>query len=288
MKQSRKIGFAVIACVYILAAALGIVLFRFFSNLHIFTAVLIADAGATVIVFLAGALLSNATVYDPYWSVAPLVVITGLALIQERMNYATLLLLIAVWYWGVRLTCNWAYTFQDLNTQDWRYDNFKIRFPRAFQLISFLGIHMFPTLVVYLCMLPGITLIIADSPNALAPLGFLVCTGAATLQMIADRQMHRFRRDHAGENMIIRSGLWEYSRHPNYLGEIMMWWGVYIMMLSAAPGMWYLCIGPLVNTFMFLFVSIPMADKRNRDIRPGFDEYSNETNRLLPLKFPGK
>jgi steroid 5-alpha reductase family enzyme len=288
MKQSRKIGFAVIACVYILAAALGIVLFRFFSNLHIFTAVLIADAGATAIVFLAGGLLSNATVYDPYWSVAPPIVLTGIALIHERMHYGTLLLLIAVWYWGVRLTYNWAYTFRNLNTQDWRYDNFKFRFPRAFQLISFLGIHIFPTLVVYLCMLPGITLIEADSSNALASLGFLICIGAATLQMIADRQMHRFRHGHAGENKIIRSGLWKHSRHPNYLGEIMMWWGVYFMMLSASPGTWYLCLGPLVNTLMFLFISIPMADKRNRDRRPGFGEYSNETNRLLPFRFPKK
>ncbi|MCL2462774.1 MAG: DUF1295 domain-containing protein, partial [Defluviitaleaceae bacterium] len=77
---------------------------------------------------------------------------------------------------------------------------------------------------------------------------------------------------------------WKYARHPNYLGEIMMWWGVYIIMLSAAPGAWPLGAGALANTLMFLFASIPMADRRNRAERPGFEEYYKETNSLLPFK----
>jgi len=181
------------------------------------------------------------------------------------------------------LTANWAHTFKNLNTQDWRYDGFKRRYPRAFQIISFFGINLFPTIVVYLCLLPGIAFIEKSSVNALTVIGFIVCVAAATLQLITDIQMHRFRRRHAGENRIIRTGLWKHARHPNYLGEILMWWGVYLIMLSAAPHLWALGIGPLVNTLMFLFISIPMADKHNRENRLGFAEYMKETNNLLPF-----
>jgi len=120
--------------------------------------------------------------------------------------------------------------------------------------------------------------------NGITLLGFAVCIFAATVQLISDIQMHRFRRVNAGGRTIIRKGLWKHSRHPNYLGEIMMWWGVYIIMLSAAPHMWGLFAGPLINTLMFLFISIPLADKRNRKVRDGFDEYVRETNSLLPFR----
>ncbi len=65
-----------------------------------------------------------------------------------------------------------------------------------------------------------------------------------------------------------------------------MWWGVYVIMLSALPQQWYLGFGALANTLMFAFVSIPLADKRNSAMRPGFDEYRRSTNALLPFPLP--
>jgi len=284
MKKSRAFGFNIIFAVYLAAFFIGISLFMIFSELHIFWRILIGDAGATVFVYLAGVVLGNASVYDPYWSVAPVVVFTGVALAQGNAGAGIYLLLLAVWYWGVRLTYNWAYTFSNLGKQDWRYDQFKEKFPRIFQLISFCGINMFPTIVVFGCMLPGVVFLENSAFNAITVLGFVVCAASATLQLCSDLQMHKFRRENPGAGKLIRRGLWKHSRHPNYLGEITMWWGVYIFMLSAAPQMWYLGIGPLVNTLMFMFISIPLADKRNRNIRPGFDIYYKETRSLLPLK----
>lgn len=285
MKKSRAIGFATIAVIYIVAAVIGVTLYRYFIDYHLFLKILIADVGATVFVFITGVVLRNASVYDPYWSVAPPVIFIGLAYPFTDLSPGLILLLAAVWFWGVRLTINWARTFINLGTQDWRYDMFMGRYPRMFQVVSFFGINLFPTIVVYLCMLPGISFIESSAFNVFTVLGFLVCVSAATLQLIADMQMHRFRRDNTIHGSIIRTGLWKYARHPNYLGEIMMWWGVYIIMLSSSPGTWFLIVGPLVNTLMFLGVSIPMADSRNRDLRPGFDEYVKETNSLLPLRF---
>jgi len=144
--------------------------------------------------------------------------------------------------------------------------------------------------VVYLCLLPAINFLQRSTLNALTVIGFIVCVGAATLQLVADVQMHRFQRQsvRTGNPALIRVGLWKNARHPNYLGEILMWWGVYLIMLSAAPGLWFLGVGALANTLMFLFVSIPMADKRNRQRRAGFEAYMRETNSLLPFKLPGQ
>jgi len=92
--------------------------------------------------------------------------------------------------------------------------------------------------------------------------------------------MQHFRK--SGRGGLIRDGLWKYARHPNYLGEILMWWGVAGQALSVLRGSWWLIAGALVNTFMFLFISIPMADRRQQE-KPGYEEYREETRMLVPL-----
>ena len=101
------------------------------------------------------------------------------------------------------------------------------------------------------------------------------------MQATADRQMHDFRREHQGE--LIRTGLWKYSRHPNYLGEILMWWGIGLSAVFASGGVIRLLLGAFVNTCLFLFVSIPMAEER-QSAKPGFERYKAETRMLVPLR----
>ena len=110
---------------------------------------------------------------------------------------------------------------------------------------------------------------------------FGVSVGAATMQGIADYQMHRFQKHKTG--VFIRGGLWKNSRHPNYLGEILMWWGVAFSVISVFPRVWYLVAGALANTVLFLAASIPLADGR-QSRKPGFEEYKSQTRMLLPLK----
>lgn len=284
MKQSRAIGFLVITIIYVAAAVIGIAVYLAMPEAHLFVRILVADTAATIFVYLTGVIFKNTSIYDPFWSVIPVVVLTVIAAEAGIMEPGVILLLFAVWYWGVRLTCNWAYTFKNLATQDWRYDMYKERFPRIYQLVSFVGINMVPTLVVYVCMLPGIVFIQEGTFTWLMLPGFVLCMASATLQLVADIQMHRFRRKNIGGKQLIRDGVWKHSRHPNYLGEICMWWGVYFMMLSAVPHMWWVIFGPAANTALFFFVSIPLADKRNRKIREGFDKYVKETNSLLPFR----
>jgi len=284
MRTKKIPGVLLIALVYVIAVVIGALVFNALWREHLLLRLILADVCATTFVYLSGVSLKNTSVYDPYWSVAPMVILFGLVLYHGQSSAGVVLLLLAVFYWGIRLTANWAYTFKNLDTQDWRYDMFKKRFPRLFQLISYLGINLFPTVIVYLALLPAVYFIEANTVNALTIIGFAISVGSATVQLVADLQMHRLRNVESNRTAFIRTGLWKYSRHPNYLGEILMWWGVYVMMLSSLPNLWYLCIGAVANTLMFLFISIPMADKRNRSIREGFEQYRKETRNLLPLR----
>ncbi len=280
IKNSRIKSFAVIALVYLVASCGGIVLYDMLPFNEAFN-LLLADIFATLIVFLYSVVLENASVYDPYWSVAPIVVSCYCA-ISCGFNFVSALIFIAVMIWGVRLTLNWAYTFKSLNHQDWRYTMLKEKTGRAYPLINLLGIHMFPTLIVYLCMLPVLTAFQSDLQfNYGSLFFFLVSISAIILQGVSDYQMHKYRKNKNG--IFIRNGLWKHSRHPNYLGEIAMWWGVALMLICAVPQMWYLAIGALLNTLMFLFVSIPMQDKR-QSRKESFDTYKKETRMLFPIK----
>ena len=280
MKNSRKLSFLIVFFVYILATVGGILVYNALE-FKPWLSLLIADILATVIVFLFSLLFKNASVYDPYWSVQPIVIAIAFAF-TYKVSVLSLLMLFAVVLWGVRLTANWAYTFHGLNHQDWRYTMLKEKTGKAYPIINFLGIHLFPTLVVYACILPVIyAIMIGANVNALSVVGVLISVLAVLLQGVSDIQMQKFRNAHTGE--FIRLGLWKYSRHPNYLGEILMWWGMAIAFVSAVPSMWYLCLGAFINTLMFLVVSIPMADKRQSK-KDGFNEYKKATRMLFPIK----
>ena len=279
IKGNRILSFIIILFVYVIAISVGVITYNYlkFDN---WLNLLIADIISTVITFIFSLIFKNSSVYDPYWSVAPIVVVIGLSA-KFGINNITIYPLIAVILWGVRLTINWAYTFSNLNHEDWRYRMYKEKYPKIYILVNFFGIHLFPTLVVYLCMLPILFIFYeAIEFNPLMIIGFVISISAFILQMISDIEMHKFRKK--GTHTLINVGLWKYSRHPNYLGEILMWWGIYFMMLPLLNNYWFLFAGALVNNLMFLFISIPMADKRQSK-KEGYELYKKNTHMLLPI-----
>ena len=279
-KKSPVASFLAVTVVYILAAIGGIWLYRILP-FDWWLSLLVADAAATVFVFLFSLIFRNASVYDPYWSVQPIVILYAFAWGQP-LNLQRVLLLVAVTLWGIRLTANWAYTFGNLTHQDWRYTMLKEKTGIFYPVINFVGIHMVPTLVVYGCTLPAVYAFLHNgSSNITAILFFCLSLGAMTLQGTADIQMHRFRKNRTAP--FIRTGLWKYSRHPNYLGEILMWWGVGLSAFCAFPNELWLLAGAAANTLLFLCVSIPMADGR-QSRKPGFAEYKKQTRMLLPIQ----
>jgi steroid 5-alpha reductase family enzyme len=279
-KKNRALSFIIITLVYVIATAVGFVVYHY-TPCDFWLKLLIADVAGTVVTFIFSLVFKNSSVYDPYWSVLPIIVVVFYA-IFNGVNLLSLLMLIAICIWGLRLTANWAYTFKNLTHQDWRYTMLKEKTGAFYPLINFLGIHLFPTLVVYGCILPTVfafqTILYV---NAGSIIFLCVSLLAVVLQGTADCQMHYYRKHKT--TPFIRIGLWKYSRHPNYLGEILMWWGIALSFICACPQMWYLLAGALVNTIMFLVVSVPMADKRQSK-KDGFNEYKKQTFMLLPIK----
>ena len=281
LKQNRVASFIAVASVYIIATVVGVVAYRLARDLDWWLSLLIADVAATIATFIFSLIFKNASVYDPYWSVQPPVILLAFAM-GRQLTVLGILLIDVVLFWAIRLTANWAYTFANLNHQDWRYTMLKEKTGVFYPIINFVGIHMVPTLVVYGCILPAVYAL-REGLTATIPAILCLCVsfGAAVMQGIADIQMHKYRKNRDGA--FIRRGLWKYSRHPNYLGEILMWWGVGLSVALAAQNAWYLLVGAVANTLLFLTVSIPMADGR-QSRKDGFAEYKRQTRILLPIK----
>lgn len=279
MKDNRAISFVIVTLVYLIATAVGVVSYVYLPFAP-WLSLLLADIIATAVTFIFSLIFSNASVYDPYWSVQPIVIVLAF-LLTAKFSVAGLVMAIVVCAWGVRLTANWAYTFKSLRHQDWRYTMLKEKTKNAYPLVNFLGIHLFPTLVVYLCVMPAVQVITTPVTLNIGYFIFLaVSLLAVVLQTVSDIQMQAFRKNRT--TPFIRVGLWKHSRHPNYLGEILMWWGVALSAVCVLK-IWYLITGAVVNTVMFLVVSIPMADKR-QSRKDGYDEYKRQTRILLPIK----
>ncbi|MBE7088586.1 MAG: DUF1295 domain-containing protein [Clostridiales bacterium] len=282
MNFSRSASFLIVAVVYLLATVAGVVSYLLLAPyLEVWLSLLIADAIATVVTFIFSIIFKNASVYDPYWSVQPIIIVLAF-LVTSPVSATGILVFIAVLFWGVRLTANWAYTFHGLAYQDWRYTMLNQKTGAFYPIINFLGIHLFPTIVVYSCVLPAVYAVInAPELTVGAVIFFIVCICAASLQGVADIQMHKFRKAKTGG--FIRIGLWKYARHPNYLGEILMWWGVALMAVCAMPSYWWLIAGATLNTLMFCFVSVPLAEGKLSK-REGYAEYKKQTRIFLPIK----
>lgn len=174
--------------------------------------------------------------------------------------------------------------FHGLHKRDWRYGLLKQQSQALFPLVNLFGIQIMPTLIVYTCLLPGFYYILrGGGMNFLTDLGLMIVFGGAGLEMVADYQMQQFRQQRDDRSELLRSGLWRHSRHPNYLGEIAVWWGVYLVRFSVYPDLWVLGFGALANTCLFLFISIPLAEDHLAEYKHGYQDYVQETRPLLPI-----
>ena len=282
MRQTSKaVSIVLIGIIYLVAAVFGFFIFKLFKDTQPeLVALFLADVVATVVVWGFGLVYRNVSVYDPYWSVAPPVMFTLWAIYKSTLTLPVVLLLVAVWYWGIRLTVNWAYTFKGIAHEDWRYTRYReTQSPMLFHLTNFFGLNMMPTVLVFVTMLPGFGLFDNNMTiNLLTWIGFTICLTAATLQLVADTQIHRFREGHPGQYCDM--GLWRHGRHPNYLGEISMWWGVWTMYASLYGFDW-LIAGPIAMTALFVFISIPMMERRQLHNKPGYAEYRKNTRMFI-------
>lgn len=278
--ESRKVSFIFIVVIYVLAGALGIITYLMtISHMSDIWALFLADVVATIFTWLMGLLYKNVSVYDPYWSVAPPVILTAYTYCVPKVSVSAIVMVIVVWIWAIRLTINWAVTFKGLRYEDWRYTKYRTeKSAWIFHVINFSGLNMMPTIVVFLAMMPAIYLLkFAPEVTIWTWIGALMCVIATTIQLIADTTAHQFRREHKGE--ICKVGLWKNGRHPNYFGEILMWWGVWVQW--AGYSLDWLIVGAIVISALFLGISIPLMESRQMKNKPGYEQYRKETRILI-------
>jgi steroid 5-alpha reductase family enzyme len=274
---SRAGAFAVVAGSYLAAGAAALLAVGLLPRADPITTTLAADLVATGVVFAASMLLANSSVYDPYWSVVPPVVAVAWAAAgPDGLPSRRLVVVALVVAWGMRLTGNWARSWTGLGQEDWRYIQLREqtagRLP--WWLVSLGGIQLMPTLVVFAGMLPLWPALTGSRPIGLLDLAALAVTAVAiAVETVADLQLHRFIGDPANRGKVADRGLWAYSRHPNYLGEIGFWWGLWLFGLAADPSWWWTVAGPLVMVLLFATASIPLMDRRSLQRRPGYAEY---------------
>ena len=294
-KTSRFVSFLWV----ILAYVVGIYVFSqvvdyfFMKGTDTIWSIFWADIACTIVIFAFSYFFKNTSFYDPYWSIIPIVIVLLLAvrgftegLYDETRN---LVIVILVSLWGLRLTWNWIRGWEGLHHIDWRYVMYEKPMGKWFWLFSFGGLQLLPTILVFLGLLP----LFGAMTNAENDWNWLdiVATGigimAILMEFFADNQLRKFRKTNTEKGKSLATGLWKYSRHPNYFGEISFWWALYLFGLAANPDSWWTIIGALAMTALFHFVSIPMIEKRHLERREGYSEVIKKVPRWFPW-FPKK
>jgi len=288
LRKSRAAGMIVSVLSYVAAFFVAFAAFRFLHPGNTLAAIAIADLAATVFIFLISVSVNNSSIYDPYWSVKP-AVIAGYYFMatSSAITIREILVLSLVFLYAIRLTSNFYRDWPGLVKEDFRYVNFRRKFPKAYWLVSFLAVHLFPTVMVYLSCLPmfGIFNVTAAPLNLLDLIGAAVMLSAVAYSFIADEQLRSFKKDPSNHGKTIDSGLWAYSRHPNYLGEVSTWWGLYLFALASGTGWWWTGIGALAITLLFVFASIPLMEERMLATRSDYGAYRGKVSSSLLPKF---
>lgn len=245
-----------------------------------------ADLAATVVIFIFGVAFKNSSFYDPYWSIIPIwIVIFFLLYPEAEVNSIRAYLATAVvCAWGFRLTWNWWRGWSGLGHEDWRYINLRKKTGVFFPFVNFTGIMLMPTALVFMGCLPLFpAMSTSDVPlNIWDILGVIIGFGGTVIEGTADNQLRAFRLTNTDKQKILETGLWKYSRHPNYFGEITFWVGVFCFGMAAGPENYWTGIGALSMMSLFVFISIPMLDKRMLEKRPHYAERKKKVSGLIP------
>jgi steroid 5-alpha reductase family enzyme len=284
--SSRATGFALVTLAYVVAA--GAALFAATSAPFGFDLNLgFASLVMTLVLFAASFVAQNSSYFDPYWTVAPPLACGWLCFEAQpgTSDVRTGLVFVLVMIWAIRLTANWVRTWGGPGHEDWRYVEIQKKTGKLYWLASLVAIHLFPALLVWLGMLSLVPAIATGT----APLGwldlvaFVVTGGAIAIEGIADEQLRRYRSRAQAPGAIMEEGLWAYSRHPNYFGEISFWAGLFLFGLAADGSSSWRVIGPISMACLFVLGTIPMMEKRSLEKRPAYAELQKRVSMLVPL-----
>ncbi len=285
--KKKILGLFILLFIYIISYLAGIFSFILISDsINILLKIFIADTVATVVIWIAGIFLKTASIYDPYWSIQTPAIYLTLLIYYGNYNIGNILFFIFIMLWAIRLTINFIITFNDITYIDWRYSDIKNKTNKLYQIVNLLGIHMMPTILVFVASIPAFSYIINGYDFiALDIIGYVIIILAVFFELISDINIHVYKKNRTDRKEIINVGFWKYSRHPNYLGEIIFWYGVLAIFLVHDFSNWYFMVGAILINLLFLFISIPLEEKKLIAYKEGYLEYKKKTRMLIPLPF---
>jgi steroid 5-alpha reductase family enzyme len=237
-------------------------------------------------VWVASLLQTDASLVDRVWGLAFVVVAWTYAIVAGTWTPRTWLILTLVTVWGLRLSIyltarNWGHG------EDKRYRAMRAKRPDSFAWRSLVTVFLLQGLLAWLISLPLLAAAAYGEPGTLIWLDLL---GAAVwavglyFEAVGDLQLHRFLADPANQGRVNDRGLWRYTRHPNYFGDTLVWWGFFLVAL--ATGAWWTFVGSLLMTFLIVRVSgVALTDRgmaAGEKRREGYDEYVRRTNAFIP------
>jgi len=193
------------------------------------------------------------------------------------------LVTLLVTIWGIRLALH-IYKRNRGKPEDYRYLAWRKEWGKWFFIRSYLQIYLLQGIFLFLIVLPVLFINrgIGESLGLYDLVGIIVWITGFYFESTGDAQLAKFIRDPSNKGKTMQSGLWRYSRHPNYFGEVTQWWGIFIVAISG-PGALFTIAGPLTITVLILFVSgVPMLEKKYAG-RPDFEAYKKRTSVFFPL-----
>ena len=287
-RHSRGRSLAWLAGAYLLALVAALASGMALQGRNPIVVALVADAVATVVVFAFSLTLDNSSMYDPYWSVAPIPIVVYWAMAPGGGDAVALrqaLLVLLVTAWGLRLTANQLARWHGLGDEDYRYVDIRRKTGKLYWPASLVSLHFFPTAWVFLGLLAAWPAL--NGPGRpfgwLDVVGVAVTGGAIALEAVSDLQLRRFMTSRRERGAMLDTGLWAWCRHPNYLGEMGFWWGLWILGYAAQPGWWWTAVGPLSITLLFVFISVPMKDRRMLAHHPEWAARMKQVPAFLPF-----
>jgi steroid 5-alpha reductase family enzyme len=292
--HGRMASFAWVAAAYVVALGVAYAvlvavqsrgLLAIEGPLGDYAALALADVAATLTVFGFSFALRNSSVYDSYWTIAPPIFAAGAWLFADAVSTGRAsLTMIVVCVWSARLTINWIRGWGGLDHEDFRYRDLQKKTGAAYWLVSLAGLHLFPTALVLVTMLPFAVIFAPGGAGlgALDLLGAAISLGGVVLQAVADEQLRAFAKSRTDRDAVCDRGLWRYSRHPNYFGEISFWSGLAVIALGSGQAPWWAFLGVPAIAGLFLFASIPMMEARQAR-KAGWAAYAARTSMLVPL-----
>jgi len=250
---------------------------------------LVATAGFTVAAFaalwVASLRLRNASIVDVYWGPGFAAIAALTFLLSDAPGPRGALLVAMAALWGLRLGAYLAWR-NGGKGEDPRYAAMRRRHGQRFARVSLYTVFALQAALMWLVSLP--LQVAALRPGA-APFGALDALGLALFaaglgfEAIGDWQLARFKADPGNRGRVMERGLWRYTRHPNYFGDSLAWWGMFCVAAATPLGPWtVLC--PALMTFLLLRVSgVPLLERSLARTRPGYADYVARTSAFVPL-----